>query len=72
MYKVMAENDKFFALKRVTFEDADEATVQGYKGEIDLLKKLEKVERVVKLYDWEINEQKQNLSMVCVDDFFEK
>ncbi len=64
MYRVMAENDKIFAFKRVSLEDVDEVTVRGYKGEIDLLKKLEHVERVVKLYDWEINEAKQNLSMV--------
>ncbi len=64
VYKVMAENDNFLALKRVQFEDADEVTVRGYKGEIDLLNKLKKVSRVVNLVDWEINEEKHTLSMV--------
>ena len=60
----MAENYRLLALKRVKLEDADEATVRAYKGEIDLLNKLKKVERVVSLYDWEVDEQRQLLSVV--------
>ena len=40
------------------------AAIQGYKGEIDLLKKLENVERVIRLYDYEINEEKGVLSVM--------
>jgi serine/threonine-protein kinase TTK/MPS1 len=65
VYRVMAENFKLLALKRVKLEDADEAAVRGYKGEIDLLQKLKNVERVVRLYDWEVDEQRQILSVVC-------
>ncbi|KAL8915635.1 MAG: hypothetical protein Q9172_006817 [Xanthocarpia lactea] len=64
VYRVMAENFKVFALKRVTLEDQDQAAVQGFKGEIDLLKKLENVDRVVRLFDYEINEEKQTLSVL--------
>ena len=64
VYRVMAENNQFFALKRVSLDDADEMTVLGFKGEIDLLKKLEKVERVIRLWDWELNEEKGTLSVV--------
>ena len=64
VYRVMAENYKIFALKRVTLEDQDELAVQGYKGEIDLLRRLEKVDRVVNLFDYEINEEKQTLSVL--------
>ena len=64
VYRVMAENSKFFALKRVSLEDADEAAVRGFKGEIDLLKKLEGVERVIRLYDYELNEEKSTLTVV--------
>lgn len=64
MYRVMAENYKIFALKRVTLEDVDEFAVRGYKGEIDLLRKLENVERVVRLFDWEINDAKETLSVL--------
>jgi serine/threonine-protein kinase TTK/MPS1 len=60
----MAENSNFFALKRVSLEDADEMAVRGFKGEIDLLKKLETVDRVIRLYDYELNEEKGTLSVV--------
>jgi len=64
VYRVMAENYKVFALKRVTLEDQDELAVRGYKGEIDLLRKLENVDRVVRLFDWEINLERQTLSVL--------
>lgn len=58
---VMAENHKTFALKKVDLKKCDESAVRGYKGEIDLLKKLTNVERVVQLFDWELNEEKEDL-----------
>ncbi|OJJ48545.1 hypothetical protein ASPZODRAFT_130610 [Penicilliopsis zonata CBS 506.65] len=64
VYRVMAENYKIFALKRVNLEDVDPLTLTGYKGEIDLLKKLENVERVVRLFDWELNQDKHTLSVL--------
>lgn len=65
VYKVMAENFKMLAMKKVTFTAQDgESAIRGYKGEIDLLRKLAHVDRVVRLYDWEINDQKQCLTMV--------
>ena len=64
VYRVMAENYKVFALKRVTLEDQDELAVRGYKGEIDLLRKLENVDRVVRLFDWELNQERQTLSVL--------
>ncbi|KAI9719189.1 MAG: Dual-specificity kinase, spindle pole body (SPB) duplication and spindle checkpoint function [Chrysothrix sp. TS-e1954] len=64
VYRVMAENDKMFALKKVNLEDCNEDTVRGYKGEIELLKKLENNDRVVRLFDFEVNEQKQSLSVL--------
>jgi len=64
VYCVMAENYKTFALKRVKLADCDESAVRGYKGEIDLLKKLTEVERVVRLFDWELNDDKQELCVL--------
>ncbi|KAK3724887.1 hypothetical protein LTR37_000935 [Vermiconidia calcicola] len=64
VYCVMAENYKTFALKRVKLDDCDESAVRGYKGEIDLLKKLTEVERVVRLFDWELNDDKQELCVL--------
>ena len=64
VYCVMAENGKQFALKKVKLEDCDETAVRGYKGEIDLLTKLKNVDRVVHLYDWELDQEKQSLSVL--------
>ncbi|KAB5580905.1 kinase-like domain-containing protein, partial [Coniochaeta sp. 2T2.1] len=64
VYRVSAENGSMFALKRVSIENADETTVKGFKGEIDLLKRLTGVEKVIQLYDWELNEEKQMLSLL--------
>ncbi|KAI1978400.1 hypothetical protein LOZ53_003205 [Ophidiomyces ophidiicola] len=64
VYRVMAENCKIFALKRVSLEDVDPIALAGYKGEIELLRKLQNVDRVVRLYDWEINEEKRLLSVL--------
>ncbi|KAI1467474.1 kinase-like protein [Daldinia caldariorum] len=64
VYRVAADNGKMFALKRVSIEGADENTVRGYKGEIDLLRKLNNVDRVITLYDYEMNEEKQVLSLL--------
>lgn len=66
VYRVAADNGKMFALKRVSVEGADESTVRGFKGEIDLLKKLNGVERVIHLFDYEMNEEKQVLSLVSL------
>ena len=64
VYRVMAENFKLFALKRVSLEDVDEMAIRGFKGEIELLRKLEKVDRVVRLYDFEINDERKTLSVL--------
>ncbi|KAL5086956.1 hypothetical protein Trisim1_008520 [Trichoderma cf. simile WF8] len=64
VYRVTAENGQMFALKRVALENADELTIRGYKGEIDLLGKLEGVDRVINLYAYEMNTEKQVLSLV--------
>lgn len=66
VYRVTAENGKMFALKRVNIENADENQVRGYKGEINLLQNLSKVERVIQLYDFELNEEKHVLSLVSL------
>lgn len=64
VYRVAADNGKMFALKRVSTENADPSTIIGYKGEIELLKKLGGVERVIQLFDYEMNDEKKALSLV--------
>ena len=70
VYKVMAENFKIFAMKKVTFHEQDgEAAIRGYKGEIDLLRKLAGEERVIRLFDYELNDEKGTLTMVATPPF---
>ena len=64
VYRVMAENYKVFALKRVSLEDVDDMAIRGYKGEIELLRKLENEDRVIRLFDYEINDARQTLSIL--------
>ena len=61
VYRVMAENYRCFALKRVNLKDADEHSIAGFRGEIDLLKRLDKVERVVRLIDYHVDEGREKL-----------
>ena len=72
VYKVMAENFKTFAMKKVAFDGQDISAIRGYKGEIELLNKLAGEERVIRLYDYELNNDKQTLTMVSsVYNYFE-
>lgn len=64
VFRVMAESFNIFALKRVNLEEADMAAIAGYKGEIELLKKLENVDRVIRLFDYEVNEEKGILNVM--------
>lgn len=64
VYRVMAENNAMFALKKVNLEDADESAVMGFKGEIKLLEKLTGDDRVIQLIDYEVNDDKGVLSVV--------
>ncbi|KAF4555399.1 Protein kinase domain-containing protein 28 [Elsinoe fawcettii] len=64
VYCVMAENQKLFALKRVKLAEADENAIAGYKGEIDLLQKLNDLDRVIRLYDYEVDDTRGILSVL--------
>ncbi|KAH7137312.1 kinase-like domain-containing protein [Dactylonectria estremocensis] len=64
VYRVTAENGGMFALKRVALENVDQSTLRGYQGEIELLQKLNKVERVIRLHDHELNSEKKVLTLL--------
>jgi serine/threonine-protein kinase TTK/MPS1 len=64
VYRVTAENGNMFAIKRVALENADENQIKGYRGEIDLLSKLTGVDRVINLFDYEMNDEKRVLTLV--------
>ena len=66
VYRVSAENGHMFALKRVSLENTDDIVLRGFRGEIDLLTKLNGVERVINLFDHELNSEKKVLYLVCV------
>jgi serine/threonine-protein kinase TTK/MPS1 len=67
VFRVMAPSGRIFALKRVDFEQADRTTIQGYKSEIELLRRMATssgAERIIKLYDSEIDDTKGRLMML--------
>jgi serine/threonine-protein kinase TTK/MPS1 len=64
VWRVQAENGKVFALKRVRLHGQDPAAIQGYKGEIDLLNKMKGNPRVVELFDYAIDDEKEVLYVV--------
>lgn len=65
VFRVLGPDYALLALKRVNLRDTDEATVMGYKNEIDILRTLSHVHRVVRLVNWELNNDTQTLSLVC-------
>lgn len=67
VYKVRGSGNRVYALKRVVFDEFDDASVDGFKGEIELLKKLENQKRVVQLIDHEMEHGVLYLIMECGD-----
>lgn len=65
VYKVQSTTNKVRAVKKVTFDDVDSSVIQGFKGEIDLLKRLRDEERVVKLIDFEMLDSIVYVVMEC-------
>ena len=67
VYKVKGPSNKVYALKRVAFDEFDETSINGFKGEISLLEKLRNKERVVQLFDYEMSSGVLYLIMECGD-----
>ena len=67
VYKVKNSQNKVFALKRVSFDEFDDSSVDGFKGEIELLEKLSNESRVVKLFDYQMDSGVLFLIMECGD-----
>jgi len=66
VYRVATASGIVWALKRVSLLHMDEFTEKGLRGEIELLQRLRGVERVVQLIDYEMNREKQSLSVVSI------
>ncbi|EJS44325.1 mps1p [Saccharomyces arboricola H-6] len=67
VYKVKGSGNKVYALKRVSFDAFDDSSVDGFKGEIELLAKLKDQKRVIQLLDYEMGDGLLYLIMECGD-----
>lgn len=66
VYKARSlSNKRVVAIKKVSFDQFDDACVQGFKGEIELLNKLRDEPRVVKLFEHAISDGSIYLAMEC-------
>ncbi|KAF9582818.1 Dual-specificity kinase, spindle pole body (SPB) duplication and spindle checkpoint function [Lunasporangiospora selenospora] len=63
VYKVMAANSRVFALKCVSLQKADQATIEGYINEVRLLCKLQDNPWIIRLWDYELSNSALNLLM---------
>ncbi|KAJ3412061.1 hypothetical protein HDV05_001341 [Chytridiales sp. JEL 0842] len=64
VYKVISEEGRIYALKKVKLDDEDETQVEGYLNEIELLRKLEKSPHIINLIDAEVNQEESCILMV--------
>lgn len=53
VFKVCAPNKRLFALKRVNMRGMPEASQQGYREEVDLLRRLKGTHGVISMYSFE-------------------
>jgi len=65
VYEAVDEEDhKVVAIKRVNLANTDEAQAEGYLNEISMLKKLQGEDRIVKLWDFEQDDENDILFVV--------
>jgi hypothetical protein len=64
VYKIMSDSNKTFALKKVKLNQQDLSVAEGYRNEIELLKKLNHHPRIIKLYEHEITPQGELLMVL--------
>ena len=68
VYKVKkVGTNRIYALKQVLFDEFDQTTIDGFKGEIDLLQRLRAEKRVVHLFDHQMDQGLLYLVMECGD-----
>ncbi|KAG8905219.1 Dual-specificity kinase, spindle pole body (SPB) duplication and spindle checkpoint function [Tulasnella sp. 403] len=64
VYRVVSPDNAIYAIKRVSLENADQATIESYKNEIALLRRLEGNKRIIRLIEFDSTSSKKNLLMV--------
>jgi serine/threonine-protein kinase TTK/MPS1 len=56
VYRVMSPTNELYALKRVALDKTDPETMKGYMNEIQLLRRLDGNDRIIRLIDAEVQE----------------
>ncbi|XP_060076252.1 dual specificity protein kinase TTK-like [Ylistrum balloti] len=64
VYKVLDSNLENRAIKVVDLADANEQILEGYRNEIHLLERLQYCSKVIKMYDYEYDEDNSKLYIV--------
>ena len=67
VYRMMTGDCEIVALKKISLRKIDGIGAQGFKSEIELLRRLAATDRVIRLIDWEYDNTRDNLSMVRTD-----
>jgi serine/threonine-protein kinase TTK/MPS1 len=67
VFKVKSLSNKVYAIKKISFDEFDEVSINGFKGEIELLNKLRDKERVVRMVDYALGQGSLMLVMECGD-----
>ncbi|CCC69346.1 hypothetical protein NCAS_0C03560 [Naumovozyma castellii] len=65
VYKVQDRTGKYYALKQILLEELDENLKTDLEREIELLKRLAREERVVKLIEYKIDDRMVQVLMEC-------
>ncbi|KAH3682719.1 hypothetical protein WICPIJ_006309 [Wickerhamomyces pijperi] len=67
VFKVKSNENKVYAIKKISLDEFETSSIVGFRGEIDLLKRLREEERVVKLIDESLDQGSLLLVMECGD-----
>lgn len=66
VFQVLNDKNQLYAVKYVNLEEADQQTVESYKNEIAHLSKLQQhSDKIIRLYDYEITDQRIYMVMEC-------
>ncbi|XP_023574485.1 dual specificity protein kinase TTK [Octodon degus] len=66
VFQVLNEKKQIYAIKYVNLEEADNQTIESYRNEIAYLNKLQQhSDKIIRLYDYEITDQRIYMVMEC-------
>ncbi|KAJ3024279.1 hypothetical protein HKX48_003104 [Thoreauomyces humboldtii] len=64
VYKIMSADKKVYAMKKVKLKGEDDSVIEGYLNEIALLRRLDKNDRIIRLFASELNQVEGHMLMV--------